>query len=103
LFITFFFTNRTLALRETTNGTKHLKNKNYNKIFEKPFIFKLQTVSTAHRRCSSSLSRPDVVGCGQKVVERVKKTTFVSETKKKVELPMKLHDDPDIPTARRDP
>jgi hypothetical protein len=57
----FFFANRTLASKETTNSTKHLKkNENYNDIFEKPFIFNLQTVSTARRRCRSSLSRPDV-------------------------------------------
>jgi hypothetical protein len=37
-----FFSNRTLALEETPNNTKHLKkNKNYNEILEKPFIFKL--------------------------------------------------------------
>jgi hypothetical protein len=56
--------NRTLTLKETKYNTKHpKKNKNYNKIFEKPFIFNLQTVSTA--RCRSSLSRPDVVDCGR--------------------------------------
>jgi hypothetical protein len=91
----------TLALKETTNSTKHLKkNENYNEILEKPFIFNLQTVSTARRRCRSSLNRPDVDGCGREVAERVKKTTFVPETKKKKELPMKLLDDPKIPTAR---
>lgn len=42
-----FFANRTLALKETTKSTKHLKkNENYNEILEKPFIFNLQTVST---------------------------------------------------------
>jgi hypothetical protein len=72
------------------NSIKHLKkNENYNEILEKPFIFNLQTMSTARRRCRSSLSRPDVVGCGRKVTEQVKKTTSVSETKKE-ELPMKL-------------
>jgi hypothetical protein len=60
-------------------------------------------VSTARRRCRSSLSRPDVVGCGQEVAERVKKTTSIPETNKKEELPMKLLDDPKIPTARRNP
>jgi hypothetical protein len=60
-------------------------------------------VLTACRRCRFSLSRSDVVGCGWKVVERIKKTTFVLETKKKEELPMKLIDDPKIPTARRNP
>jgi hypothetical protein len=60
----FFFANRTLALKETPNSTKHpKKNENYNEIFEKSFIFNLQTVSTARRRCRSSLSRLDVVGC----------------------------------------
>jgi hypothetical protein len=53
-------------------------------------------VSTARHRCRSSLSRPDVVGCGQEVAERVKKTTSVPETKKKEELSMKLLDDPKI-------
>jgi hypothetical protein len=38
----------------------------------------------------SSLSRSNVVGCGRKVAERVKKTTSVPETKKKEELPKKL-------------
>jgi hypothetical protein len=42
-------------------------------------------------------------GCGREVTERVKKTTSVPETKKKEELPMKLLDDPKIPTARRKP
>jgi hypothetical protein len=60
-------------------------------------------VSTARRRCRSSLSRPDIVGCGQEVTERVKKTTSVLETKKNEELSMKLLDDPKIPTARRNP
>jgi hypothetical protein len=100
----FCFANRTLALKETTNNTKHpKKNKNYNEILEKPFIFNLQTVSTARRRCRSSLSRLDVVGCGREVVERVKKTTSVQKTKKKDELPLMLLDDPKIPTARRKP
>jgi hypothetical protein len=49
------------------------------------------------------MSRLDVVGCGQEVAERVKKTTSVPETKKKEELQMKLFDDPRIPTARRNP
>jgi hypothetical protein len=56
-------------------------------------------VSTACRR-RSSLSRPDVVGCGWEVVERINKTTSVPETKKKEELPIKFLDDPKIPTAR---
>jgi hypothetical protein len=90
-----------VLLKETTNSTKHLKKKeNYNEIFEKPFIFNLQTVSTARRHCRFSLSRPNVVGCGRKVAERVQKTTSVPETKKKKELPMKLIDDLKIPTAR---
>jgi hypothetical protein len=55
------------------------------------------------RRCRSFLSRPGVVGCGQEVAERVKKTTSAPKTKKKEELPMKLLDDPKIPTARRNP
>jgi hypothetical protein len=58
-------------------------------------------VSTVRRRCRSSLSRPDFVGCGREVAERVKKTTSVSKTKKKKELPMKLLDDPKNPTGRR--
>jgi hypothetical protein len=63
-----FFVNRTLALKETPNSTKHLKkNENYNEILEKPFIFNLQTMSTTHRHCRSSLSRLDIVGCGQEV------------------------------------
>jgi hypothetical protein len=33
----------------------------------------------------------------------MKKTTSVLKTKKKKELPMKLLDDPKIPTARRNP
>jgi hypothetical protein len=96
--------NRTLAIKETTNSTKHpKKNKNYNEILEKPFIFNLQTVSTARCRCRSSLSRPDIVGCRREIAERVMKTTSVPETKKKEKLPMKLLDDPKIPTARRNP
>jgi hypothetical protein len=96
-----FFANRTLALKETTNSTNQpKKNKNYSKVLEKPFIFNLRTVSMAHRRCRSSLRRPDVIGSGQEVTERVKKTIFVPETKKK-ELPMKLLDDPKIPTPKR--
>jgi hypothetical protein len=70
----FLFANRTFTLKETTNNIKHpKKNENYNEILEKPFIFSLQTVSTARHR--SSLSRLDVVGCGREVAERVKKTT----------------------------
>jgi hypothetical protein len=48
-----------------------------------PFVFNLQTVSTARHRCRSSQSRPDVVVCGREVAERVKKTTSVPETKTK--------------------
>ena len=93
-----------MALKETANSTKQLKkNENYNEILEKPFIFNLQTVSTARRRCRSSLSRPDVVGCRREVAEWVKKTTSVPGTKKKDELPMTLPEDPKIHTARRDP
>jgi hypothetical protein len=96
--------NRSPTLKETTNSAKHVKkNENYNEILEKSFIFNLQIVSMARRRCRFSLSRPDVVGCRRKVAERVKKTTFVPETKKKEELPMKLLDDPKIPTARQNP
>jgi hypothetical protein len=76
-----FFANRILVLKEITNSTKHSKkNENYNKILEKPFIFNLQTMSTARCRCRSSLSRPDVVGCGREVTEQVKKTTSVPKT-----------------------
>jgi hypothetical protein len=72
-------------------------------MLEKPFNFNPQTVSTAHRCCRSILSQPDVVGCGQKVAERVEKTASVLKTKKKEELPMKLLDDPKILIARRNP
>jgi hypothetical protein len=85
-------------------STKHLnKNKIYNKILEMSFIINLQTISTAHRRCRSSQSQPDVVGCGQKVAKRAQKATSVLETKKKDEPPMKLLDDLKIPTARSSP
>jgi hypothetical protein len=81
-------------------STKHpKKNENYNEIFEKPFNFNLQTVSTARRHCRSSLSQPEVVDCGWEVAERVKKTISVPKAIKKEELPMKLLDDPKIPTA----
>jgi hypothetical protein len=41
-----FFSDRTLALKETSNGTKYLnKNEIYNKILEMPFVFNLRTVS----------------------------------------------------------
>jgi hypothetical protein len=64
--------NKTLAVKETTNNTKHpKKNENYNEILEKLFIFNLQTMSTARRRCRSSLSRHDVVGCGREVAEQI--------------------------------
>jgi hypothetical protein len=46
-------------------------------------VFTLQAMSTASRHCRSSLSRPTIVGYGQKAAEQVKKTTSVSETKKK--------------------
>jgi hypothetical protein len=69
------------------------------KSFEKPFIFNLQTVSMARRRCRSSLSRPDVVACGRELAERAKKNTSVPETEKKEEQPMKLLDDLKIPIA----
>jgi hypothetical protein len=39
----------------------------------------------------------------REIAERVKKTTFVPKTKKEEELPIKLLDDPKIPTARRNP
>jgi hypothetical protein len=68
----FFFANRTLALKETPSSPKQpKKNKNYNEILEKPFIFNLQTVSTTCRRCRSFRSRPDVVGCGREVATMV--------------------------------
>jgi hypothetical protein len=94
----FFFANRTLD--EQYKAPK--KNENYNEILEKPFIFNLKTVSTARRRCRSSLNRPDVVGCGREVAEQVKKITSVPKMKKK-ELSMKLLDNPKIPTARQNP
>jgi hypothetical protein len=97
-----FFVNRTLALKETANSTKHpKKNENYNEIPKKPFNFNLQTMSMVRRRCRSSLSRPVVVDCGREVAEWVKKTTSIPETKKKEELPIKLLNDPKIPTARQ--
>jgi hypothetical protein len=93
-----------LALRETTNNTKHLnKNENYIEILEMPFIFNLQTVSAVHCHCRSSESQSDVVGYGREVAERVQKATSVPEIKKKDEPPMKLLDDPKISTARRSP
>jgi hypothetical protein len=57
-------------------------------------------VSTVRRCCGSSLSRPDIVGCGREVDERVKKNTFGPETKKKEELSMKLLNDLKISTSR---
>jgi hypothetical protein len=48
-----------------------------------PFVFNLQTVSTVHRSCHSFLSRHDVVGCEQEVIDLVKKITSAPETKKK--------------------
>jgi hypothetical protein len=72
------------------NSLKHpKKNEIYSEILEKPFIFNLHTVSTTRRRCRSS----DVVGCEREAIERFKK----------VELSMKLLDDPKIPIARRNP
>jgi hypothetical protein len=70
----FFFLRIGLSIKKTPNSTKHSKkNEYYNEIFEKPFIFNLQTVLTARRRCHSFLSQSDVVGCGREVAERVKK------------------------------
>jgi hypothetical protein len=94
----------TLALKiyQTVQSTSR-KNKNHNEILENPFIFNHQTVSTVGRRCRSSLSWPDVVGCRREVAEWVKKTTSASKTKKKEELPMKLLDDPKIPTTKQNP
>jgi hypothetical protein len=54
----------------------------------------------ARRRCRSSPSRHDVVGCGREVDERIKKNTFGSETKKKEELSMKLLDHLKISTSK---
>jgi hypothetical protein len=55
-----FFANRTLALKETKNITKHpKKNENYNEILEKSFIFNLQTVSTTWRLKMKGFSRMD--------------------------------------------
>ena len=67
------------------------------------FVFNLQNMSTARRRCRSYQSRPDVVGCGREVAEQVKKTTSVPEPKKKDEPPMKLHGNPKNATAKKDP
>jgi hypothetical protein len=81
--VSHIFANRTLALRETSNSIKHLnKNKNSKEILMAS-VYNLSTVSTTRCCCRSSLSRPDVVGCGREVAERVKKTTFVMETKSK--------------------
>jgi hypothetical protein len=68
-----------------------------------PLIFNLQTVSTVHRRCRTSHSRPDIVGCGREVAERAQKATSAPKTKKKDEPPMKLLDDPKIPATRKNP
>jgi hypothetical protein len=58
------FANRTLELIEISNNTKHPnKNGNYNKIFEMPFVFNLQTVSMARCCYRFSLSRPEIDGC----------------------------------------
>jgi hypothetical protein len=93
-----------LALKETTSSTKHLNNnENYIEILEIPFIFNLQTVSMARRRCSTSHSRPDVVDYGREVAKWAQKATSVPKTKKKDEPPMKLLDDPKILTTRRSP
>jgi hypothetical protein len=77
--------NRTLVLKETSNSTKQPKKK---RILQRDL--NLQTMSTARRRCRSSLSRPGVVGCGQEVDKRVEKITPVSEMEKSDELSMKL-------------
>jgi hypothetical protein len=37
----------------------------------------------ARHRCRTSMNRPDIVDCGQKISEQVKKTTSVTETKNK--------------------
>jgi hypothetical protein len=58
-------------------------------------------VLTARHRCHTSSGRSDVVGCGQKVAERVKKSTSIPEMNKKDELPMKLLNDPKILTTSR--
>jgi hypothetical protein len=69
-----------MALKETMNSIKHVKkNKNYNEILKKPFIFNLHTVSTTRRYCRFSLSRPDVIGCERQVAEWV-----ITKTKKYV-------------------
>jgi ppGpp synthetase/RelA/SpoT-type nucleotidyltranferase len=83
-FIYLFIAKRILALRETSNSIKYLnKKENYNEILEMSFVFNLQTMSIAFRRCRSSLSQPDIVGCRREVTGRVKKTTSVLETRKK--------------------
>jgi hypothetical protein len=50
----------------------------------------------------SFLSRPDVVSCGQKVVERVENTTSILGLRRRITA-MKLLDDLEISTARRSP
>jgi hypothetical protein len=61
------------------------------------FVFNLQTVSTARRRCLSSLSWPDVVGFGREVAE---KTTSILRAKKKKLPLMKLYENPEIPNQK---
>jgi hypothetical protein len=83
----FFFANRTVTLKGTNEQSILKKEKKYNEIFEKLFVFNLQPVSTTRCRCRSSKSRSDIVGCGREVTERAKKTTSFSMAKKKEELP----------------
>jgi hypothetical protein len=45
------------------------QNINYIEILDMPFIFNLQTVSSARRRRHSSQSRSGIVGCGREVTK----------------------------------
>jgi hypothetical protein len=73
-----------MALRETLNSTNNLnKRKSYNEILEMFYIFNLQTMLTSCRRCRSSVSWSNIVGCGWEVADRVNKTASVPEMRKK--------------------
>jgi hypothetical protein len=57
-----FFAKKDLSIKRNIEQYKVLQTKeNYKKNLEMSFVFNLQTVSTARRRCCSSLSQPDVL------------------------------------------
>jgi hypothetical protein len=90
----------TFALKELTNSTKYLnRNENYIKTLEVPFIFNLQTMSTARHHCRSFERRPNVVGCEWEIAKRAHTAISVSEMKKKDEPLEEVHDDHNIPTS----